>query len=333
MSHIHQLLKQAYMVFLALLTPCESKHLLRRQGKAYNHVHSFRTYHNYWPIIQRFVRSYASTFPDSKSIKYGRSYVPVWLQQQAKRGLAITTLKTYRSALNKLYGIHPGDRDYYILPDRHRADITRSRGPKPSDRHFSVTNNQDLVDFCRGSGLRREELSLLRGDDLWDRKRIESERSRLRTVCQPSKSEKAMLRALDDTRLFKEEFFVYVRCGKGGRMRYAPVIGPCVADIVARFQGIAPDAKVWPRIHTMADIHSFRRDYSNTLYRLYARPIEEIPYDRTVPRTNKPYRSQVYCCRRDLVGVWLDKRAMLVVSKALGHNRIGIFAQSYYIKD
>ena len=47
MSYIHQLLKQAYMMFLALLTPCESKHLLRRQGKADNHVHSFRTYHNY----------------------------------------------------------------------------------------------------------------------------------------------------------------------------------------------------------------------------------------------------------------------------------------------
>ena len=41
MSYIHQLLKQAYMMFLALLTPCESKHLLRRQGKADNHVHSF----------------------------------------------------------------------------------------------------------------------------------------------------------------------------------------------------------------------------------------------------------------------------------------------------
>lgn len=103
MSYIHQLLKQAYMMFLALLTPCESKHLLRRQGKADNHVHSFRTYHNYWPIIQRFVRAYAAAFPSSKSIKYGRSYVPVWLQQQAQRGLAITTLKTYRSALNKLY--------------------------------------------------------------------------------------------------------------------------------------------------------------------------------------------------------------------------------------
>ena len=196
-----------------------------------------------------------------------------------------------------------------------------------------MTNNQDLVDFCSACGVRREELSLLRGDDLWDRKRIESERTRLRTACHPTKAERAMLRALDDTRLFKEEFFVYVRCGKGGRMRFAPVIGPCVADVVARFQGFAPDAKVWPHIHTMADIHSFRRDYANILYKLYVRPLEEIPYDRTAPRTNKPYRSQVYCCRRDLVGVWLDKQAMLVVSKALGHNRIGIFAQSYYSKD
>ena len=89
MSHIHQLLKQAHLMLLAMLVPCESKHLLRRQGKADDHIHSFRSYHNYWPIIQRFVRAYAAAFPSSKSIKYGRSYVPVWLQQQAQRGCVL----------------------------------------------------------------------------------------------------------------------------------------------------------------------------------------------------------------------------------------------------
>lgn len=47
------------------------------------------------------------------------------------------------------------------------------------DRHFSKTNNDELVKFCKGTGLRRSELAELRGKDLVPRAEIEAEISSL----------------------------------------------------------------------------------------------------------------------------------------------------------
>ena len=49
----------------------------------------------------------------------------------------------------------------------------------------------------------------------------------------------------------------------------------------------------------------------------YARPIESLKHD------------EIYYCRGDRKGTWLDKNAMLAASKALGHNRISIIASNY----
>ena len=54
-----------------------------------------------------------------------------------------------------------------VTAPRRRADITRSRGHKKSDAHFSEKNNQDLVEFCRATGLRNhKELQQICGDQL-----------------------------------------------------------------------------------------------------------------------------------------------------------------------
>ena len=50
---------------------------------------------------------------------------------------------------------------------------------------------------------------------------------------------------------------------------------------------------------------------------MYARPIATLNHD------------EIYYCRGDRKGTWLDKKAMLVASKALGHNRISIIASNY----
>ena len=46
-------------------------------------------------------------------------------------------------------------------------------------------------------------------------------------------------------------------------------------------------------------------------------------------KTDRRYQSQVYACRKDEAGKKLDKAAMLVCSKALGHNRIDVVANNY----
>jgi len=54
--------------------------------------------------------------------------------------------------------------------------------------------------------------------------------------------------------------------------------------------------------------------------RKHARPLDKIP------------KKERYCCRSDLKGVWYDKKAMLIASSALGHNRISIIAAHYIRK-
>lgn len=90
-----------------------------------------------------------------------------------------------------------------------------------------------------------------------------------------------------------------------------------------------PDEKVWQFIHQCADIHSYRSDYAVAIYKARARKISEIPFDRVNKGTGKRYQSDVYTCRKDEAGKKLDKAAMLVCSKALGHNRISVVADNY----
>jgi hypothetical protein len=70
----------------------------------------------------------------------------------------------------------------------------------------------------------------------------------------------------------------------------------------------AGDKKVLNNIHNAADIHSYRGDYATAIYLANARPLEQIP------------KCDRYYCRKDKKGVWYDKEAMKITSKALGHN-------------
>lgn len=89
------------------------------------------------------------------------------------------------------------------------------------------------------------------------------------------------------------------------------------AKAMGKLYGISPDDK------------DYRAEYATDIYRKYARPIEEIPYDKVNKGTGKRYQSEVYSCRKDEAGKKLDKVAMLVCSKALGHNRISVVADNY----
>ncbi len=104
--------------------------------------------------------------------------------------------------------------------------------------------------------------------------------------------------------------------GKGGLWRDAPIIGPHAAAVVARISA-AGDGSVWPQIPSNADIHGYRREYAQTIYAMYARDAATLP------------RAERYDCRRDLVGVHYDRAAMLIASRALGHNRISVIAGHY----
>lgn len=81
---------------------------------------------------------------------------------------------------------------------------------------------------------------------------------------------------------------------------------------------------------TMSTVKTmYRAEYATAVYKAHARDIKDIPYDKINKGTGRKYQSDVYTCRKDEVKRKLDRAAMTMCSKALGHNRAEVFATNY----
>lgn len=325
---LHQ---QAYDRLTRMQSFGQSKREAVANGTDKDKIFSFNTYKAYWKHTKYFIKYIKENHPECTTLKSARKYVNEWLQTRVDQGLSAWTVQLEAKAMGKLYGIAPDDENYFKPPKRKREEIKRSRGDRVRDRHFSKTNNDELIKFCRGTGLRRKELQELRGKDLVSKGQIEAEISKIEGIPEEQRSPSTMrrLEMLQDARMFDEEWFIHVRNGKGGRERISPIIGKFADQIVARIAETPAEETVWRHIHNSADIHGYRADYATAIYKAHAREIKDIPYDRTNRGTGKRYQSEVYTCRKDEAGKKLDKAAMLVCSKALGHNRISVVADNY----
>lgn len=300
-------------------------------------IFSYSTYESYYKHCKYFSNYIQEKHPECTTLKAARKYVNEWLQFRVDKGglngkpLSAWTITLEREALGKLYGIKPDDPNFFEAPKRHREDIKRSRGDVARDRHFSVTNNDEFIKFCRGTGCRRNILEKLEGRDLITMTQLKEEIEDLERKGALTDAETKHLNVLKDAigQFSDQEYFIHHRKDKGGRERYAPIIGKNVGQIVERMKNTKPDEKVWQHVPGNADVHGYRGDYATELYRLYARKIEDIPYDRVNAGTGKPYQSDVYICRKDEAGKKLDKAAMMQASKALGHNRLEVVANNY----
>lgn len=330
-SYYKDLHQQAYDRLNGMQAFGESKKEAVANGTDRGKIFSFNTYQTYWKHTKYFLKYIKEVHPECTTLKSAKKYVNEWLQLRTDQGLSAWTIQTEAKALSKLYGIQPDDDGYFKPPKRNREDIKRSRGDRVRDRHFSEENNNELVKFCKGTGLRRSELMELRGKDLVTRAQIEDEIARLNALQAGERSAAAdkRLEMLQDTLLFDEEYFTHVRNGKGGRERLSPIIGQFAGQIIGRIRETPAEEKVWQYVNTNADIHGYRAEYATTIYKAHARPIQDIPYDRVHRGTGRRYQSDVYTCRKDEAGKKLDKAAMLVCSKALGHNRISVVADNY----
>lgn len=109
---------------------------------------------------------------------------------------------------------------------------------------------------------------------------------------------------------------------KGGKPREIEICGESEEDtkeIVAMFKAAGP-MRLLPRVHNAFDNHFYRGVYAQRLYKKYARPVQYLN------------RSECYYMRGNRKGTILDRRAMSIVSRNLGHNRIDVIAQSYLYK-
>lgn len=319
----------------------ESKKEAMKDDEAHDKIFSYNTYQTYWKHCKYFAKWIKEEHPDCTTLKSAKKYVNEWLQtrvdQVDEKGnhLSAWTINTEEAAMNKLFHIRADDPDRFVAPKRHRYDIKRSRVPTERDKHFSVTNNHELITFCKGTGLRRAGVESCRGRDLTHRDEIVSDIKRIEAIPVERRTaeQNTRLTICRDAMMFThgEEYFVRIT-EKGGRERLAPIVGPDRDSIVQRFKDTAPDEHVWQYVNKNADIHDYRGDYASYIYKEYARAIADIPYDKLNKGTKKMYQGDVYVCRSDETGKKLDRKAMLVASKALGHNRIDIVADNYIRK-
>ena len=201
-----------------------------------------------WDTYRAYLRHYCD-FVKWTKLKYQvrkleecKVYAAEYIHSLAAAGRSPSTLKLIAASIAKIYrcGVH--DLGIETAP-RRRADITRSRGKKDSDSHFSEVRNRDLVDFCRGVGLRNfKELQQVRGDQLVHRD--------------------------------VGYYLIHIK-GKGGKYRDVPVL-PDYEDTVVRCCLAAGAGKVWSHVSSHADIHSYRADYASAWYKRLARPVSAV---------------------------------------------------------
>ncbi|MDO4556439.1 MAG: hypothetical protein Q4B70_15070 [Lachnospiraceae bacterium] len=338
-SYTRDLKQQIYDKLVKMLYAGEgtSKKDAMLNGTERDKIFSFNTYETYRKHCNYFANYIRKEHPECTTLKSAKKYVKEWLQYRTDQvndkgeHLSSWTIQTEAKALGKLYGIQPDDKEFFQAPKRRREDIKRSRGDAERDHHFSKRNNDEFIKFCQGTGCRRNIMEKLEGRDLVTKEQIQREIIGLKEKESLDSDESRHLAALSDGLNYfrNQEFFIHHRKDKGGRERYSPIIGPNIEQIAGRMAATPAEEKVWLHVPGNADIHAYRGDYATLIYKMYARPIKEIPYDRVNKGTGRRFQSGVYTCRKDEAGKKLDREAMVLASKALGHNRIEVVANNY----
>ena len=321
---------QAYEKLESMICFGKSKRLAKLNGEdTTSLIFSINTYKTYKQQVNQFIDYLNEHHSDVTTLDAAKKYIKEYLISREDKGDSAWTIQTAAKALGKLYGITPSSPEYYDPPKRHRKDIIRSRLDTVGDEHFSESNNQDLIKFCKATGLRRDELSHLKNDCLYTKAELVDELvGYAKNNYNVNTKQAIRINLIKDAKLFDEEYFIYA-VGKGGRPRFVPVLKKYENFVIERIKDTKDGVKIFEHINTHADIHSYRGEYATAIYKKYARKIEDIPYDKIRGGINQKYQSEVYCARKDEKGKRLDKKAMLLASKALGHNRIEVVATNY----
>ena len=317
--------KQAYERLKKMLEAGKGRS--KREDKMNNDtadkIYSISTFNSYWKHTKYFIKYLKQNHPECKSLKDAKQYVNEWLEYRCSKDLSSWTIHLEAKALGKLYRISPDDDDYFKPPVRRKEEIKRSRlRCEKQDIYFSEEKNWVLVEFCKNTGLRRYGLTHIKDDCLKTRDDINQEIKRIKSS---QHSDEKRLQILYDALLFDEQYFIEVK-EKGGKTRMAPIFNDCQL-VIDKIKQTPPGCRVWGKVNKNADIHSYRAIYARSIYKKHAKNINEIPKFYTDKKGNVHYGR--YYKRGDDKGIALDRNAMFLCSKALGHNRITIVADSY----
>ena len=290
----------------------ESKHQDKIDGvSSAEKIYSFGTYHAYLQQSVQFVK-WCKQEHRCKTLKDCRNYANEYLQLNIDRGLSPYTLKLQVSALCKLYSC--SSTDFIATPPRKRKNITRSRST-------TIKNATEFERFCLCTGLRRREITALRGSSLVEE---------------------------------NGQYYIAVNNGKGGRRRISEIVGtPEDIDYIVDIMKKAENHRVFSEIPDI-DIHAYRAAYAKKVYQKYARERKDYKNERMILYHNRLVASytdksevqeyynadgtlkkgftdvrSAYHCRDDKKNTCYDRLALLKCSQNLGHNRASIVAEHY----
>ena len=284
-----------------------------------NKIYSYKTFNNYWEHIKIFI-DYVKKEHGECSLEEARQYTNEWLQYREDTNKSAWTVHEEAKALGKLYQISPNDIDYYKPPIRNKDEIKRSRNHDENyKKRFNEEKYEELVHFCKHTGLRRRCLTKIENDCLYSIDDIENEIKILESQEETSET-KRRLSALKDARLFKEKCFIEVKRGKGGKLRFAPILDDDMR-VRDKITNTYLGNKVWPskQVKNNCDVHGYRRMYAQSLYKEYARDVSTLPpyyYDEN----GKRHLSRYYRRGKDK-GIAYDREMLVLVSIALGHGK------------
>lgn len=271
-----------------------SKQQAKINGTYKNYIYSWGTYKTYLQQCCQFVRwcktaAKKDSSKQPRTLENCRQYVVRYMEHLQQQGYSAYTQKLVLSALCKLYDEYPSDKERPFGLQKHEM---------PGSRHRkNITRSRETVDR--------------------DAHFSEENNRDIVTFCKCTGLRRAELLQIRGIDLDGNSLMVY-RGTKGGKVRIVPLCGSNgELATVKQLAAAAGNNKIFSHISSAMDVHHYRSVYCQRLYNSYARPLEQIPdTDR-------------YYCRRDKKGVVYDRKAMLQVSRALGHNRISVIAGHY----
>ncbi|MGL4741916.1 MAG: hypothetical protein ACRC41_14155 [Sarcina sp.] len=216
-----------------------------------------------------------------------------YLEYREKAGDSPYSLRTHGAAMAKLFRGSSTDFEFKY-PVRSRDNITRSRTDKFHDTEFSVEKNKDIIQFGRGSGLRKTELALLKPEQI-------QRNSENRVIIEINKEK-------------------YGAQSKGGRDRTVEVLREYGEHIWKMCENALErgDRTVFEHIPNRLDEHALRREYATLKY-------EEIVNDKI--DNDEEVKNDYHT--RDGSHRSFDREVLEKVSENLGHNRINVVVKHY----
>ncbi len=228
-----------------------SKHEERHAGiDTRKYIYSFKTLFDYISIGCRFVK-YCKKY-GCRLLSDCIQYAYEWINNLIERNYSPRTISTYKSALKKLLGL----KNEYLpkTPPMRRADIKKNRNYNYDSLSVCEIRHMVLVSFLIATGLRRKEVSMLRGTDL--------------------------------VKCGSKWFIHIVRGAKGGRERWVRIIGDDITiENCVSLMKEAGENRVFKSIPSGIKPHKYRAMNALNLYLILARPVSLIPKkDRYVCR-------------------------------------------------